>query len=725
MCVNGYRCLVLTRQSEYLLDMKPIDLKEVIQKEQEHLLLRRKKLGIEHGSETQPNWFGISLSGGGIRSATINLGFLKTLNKYGILQKADYLSTVSGGGYTHAYVQATAKETGDYSKLFNTEHIDAMRQHGEYMVPRTGVLGKNGNLILLIIAFVVSWLMSLVSPIIVGGILYYGFLLLTNLLSLVCNGIDPDFLRNFLPAIFTQGVLIVVLGLIVLHLTINIVLNFNLGVSKLFNYVELLVAGILVLMLFSTDGISWLLKVVQSSDQVTLGRILDYLIIIGLLLAIGLFTNPNALSFHRYYRKQLADLFLRFSGNHDNMALGDLFDAKSEDPKKYISPYPLINTCLNLMNPEKDQTFQGTKTSDYFLLSPFHCGSKLVGYVPTDRYVDYQRMTLPAAVTISAAAVNPGMGMYSNRTLSLFMTIFNARLGFWISNPLILVKARAIVWWPLYFFYELLGRIGSENRMINISDGGHIENLGAYELLRRGCRLIISVDAGEDKLYSFADLNNFIIRARNEMGLEIRFRANEQPEELIRPRPTQVYSAKRYAVADIYKCWEEVEDPTEKNGRKIINYSEKERNENGPVGTFVYVKSSVRAPEGKPDLDKRDELKFGTYKYKIYHPDFPHEPTSDQFFDKIQWEAYFQLGRYIGAEVLGVRDLEVAAEKPSVEHLLDWFDRGINFFETGPAVIGQEPPTSRGAEADDVFESFKQPQAGGAAPEEPEVKYQM
>jgi hypothetical protein len=409
------------------------------------------------------------------------------------------------------------------------------------------------------------------------------------------------------------------------------------------------------------------------------------------------------------------------------MTLGELFDAKSDDPKKYISPYPLINTCLNLMNPEKDEAFQGTKTSDYFLLSPFHCGSKLVGYVPTNRYLDYQRMTLPAAVTISAAAVNPGMGMYSNRMLSLFMTIFNARLGFWISNPLILVKARAIVWWPLYFFYELLGRIGSENKMINISDGGHIENLGAYELLRRGCRLIISVDAGEDALYSFADLNNFIIRARNEMGLEIRFRPHEQPEELIRPRPTQVYSAKRYAVADIYKCWEEVADPTEKDGKKIINYSEKERNALGPIGTFVYVKSSVRAPEGKPDLDKKDELKFGTYKYKIYHPEFPHEPTSDQFFDKIQWESYFQLGRYIGAEVLGVKDLEAAAEKPTVEDLLDWFDYSINFFEKEPPTAAESaPPTSREATEGDVFESFKLPAPAGAAPEEPEtVKYQM
>ncbi len=170
-----------------------------------------------------------------------------------------------------------------------------------------------------------------------------------------------------------------------------------------------------------------------------------------------------------------------------------------------------------------------------------------------------------------------------------------------------------------------------------------------------------------------------------------------------------------------------MDDPSEPDGKKIINFSEKERNELGPVGTFVYVKSSVRAPEGKPDLDKRDELKYGTYKYKIYHPDFPHEPTSDQFFDKIQWEAYFQLGRYIGAEVLGVTDLEAAAEKPTVEALLNWFDKGINCFETVlPTPAESAPPTTRDAGAEDEFESFKQPQAAEAAPvEKEEVKYQM
>jgi hypothetical protein len=696
--------------------MNTISIKDVILREKEHLRLRRQKLGLEHGSADQENWFGIALSGGGIRSATINLGILKTLNRFGILQKADYLSTVSGGGYTHSYVQATAKQEGDFKRLFTDDHIAAMRQHGEYLIPGQG-FWKNLNAFLLTVAFVVSWLMSLVSPLIVGGILYHLYVIAVGLV-----GENPlEGYNLFINKDLTFWTTCFLAGLLTTHLVANIILNFNLGISKIFNRVELTIA-IVGLAVYAW----WLITTYQGGERLNADQLTDYAINAALLFLIGYFTNPNALSFHRYYRKQLADLFLRFSGTHDNMPLKDVFNANSDQKKDYISPYPLINTCLNLLNPAGDDVFKGTKTSDYFLLSPLFCGSKLVGYVPTDRYWDYRQMTLPAAVTISAAAVNPGMGMYSSRTLSILMTIFNARLGFWISNPRILVKARAIVWWPIYFFRELLGRIGSGNKMINISDGGHIENLGVYELLRRGCRLIVAVDAGEDKLYTFFDLNNLIIRARNELGLEIRFRPDEQPEDLIRPRPSQVYSKKRFAVADIYQWWadDKVIDPaTQLETSRIVNFDEPRK-----LGTFIYVKSSVLAPTGKPYLSEtEDRLKFGTYKYKIYHPDFPHEPTSDQFFDEIQWESYFQLGQYLGADVLGINDLNqydegTPAPELSVEQLIDWFDHHVNPFE---AVAAAAAPAAEAVPDDsDIFE--RTPPAA-PAPElaQPEVKYQM
>lgn len=671
-----------------------LTLKDVIEQEQEHLQLRREKLG------TNPNtggWFGIALSGGGIRSATINLGFLRTLNRFGILKKADYLSTVSGGGYTHSYIQGTLKEKADYNELFTAEHIDAMRQHGEYMIPGRGIY-KNINGFLLLIGFLVSWAMSLVSPLLFGVIVY--LLYLCSVGVGIMNPIPQWGEDSTELSIYEIGGGIL-LALMAVHFVVNISMNFNLSVSKIFNRIEALIAIVVVLIITI-----FLIGRFQPDEVVLANSVPRYLLYIAGLIILGFLANPNALSFHRYYRKQLADLFLRFSGRHRNMAIKDLYNAKSDKIEDYIAPYPLFNTCLNLQAPTGDAKFKGSKASDYFLLSPLFCGSKLTAYVPTQAYWDYKKMTLPAAVTISAAAVNPGLGIYSNPVLSVFMTLFNFRLGFWISNPLILKKSYGIVWWPIYFFKELFGRIGTSNKMVNISDGGHIENLGVYELLRRGCKLIIAVDAGEDKAYSFFDLNNLLIRARNELGLEIRFREGHAPEEVITPHPSSVYSKQRFAIADIYQYWVDektIDTATGKEISNIVNFDKPVK-----TGTFIYVKSSVTAPTGKPVLsDKEDPLKYGTYKYKIYHPDFPHESTSDQFFDAIQWEAYYQLGQFIGADVLGLYTPEEQAGNLSVDQLVHWFDYGTPLFKP--------------MEEETVFESTKEMEEEAPAPRAPEA----
>jgi hypothetical protein len=52
---------------------------------------------------TTHDHFGIALSGGGIRSATFNLGLLQGLDCYDVLSHVDYLSTVSGGGYVGGF----------------------------------------------------------------------------------------------------------------------------------------------------------------------------------------------------------------------------------------------------------------------------------------------------------------------------------------------------------------------------------------------------------------------------------------------------------------------------------------------------------------------------------------------------------------------------------------------------------------------------------------------
>ncbi|MEM1215733.1 MAG: hypothetical protein AAGJ82_08625 [Bacteroidota bacterium] len=217
--------------------------------------------------------------------------------------------------------------------------------------------------------------------------------------------------------------------------------------------------------------------------------------------------------------------------------------------------------------------------------------------------------------------------------------------------------------------------------MVNISDGGHIENLGVMELLRRKCKLIISVDAGADPLFTFADLENLTVRARNELGIDIRFRPDQIPENTMRVNPSHGYSRERFAIADMYQLWEKV---TENGQERVQHYPGGKK-----VGVFVYVKSTVTAPTGRPSISQSQEpLKYGTYKYKIYNPDFPHESTADQFFDPIQWESYFQLGQFIAGDMLGCDnlnnfDVETAFTIP-LNELYRRFDENMQLFGSMP-----------------------------------------
>lgn len=269
-------------------------------------------------------------------------------------------------------------------------------------------------------------------------------------------------------------------------------------------------------------------------------------------------------------------------------------------------------------------------------------------------------MTLTTAITVSGAALSPEMGLRSNRVAGFFMTLFNLRFGYWTLNPKIFdencqreggwtrkvavwLAERRIAFWPWYNLAELFGKTNLNRTRINLSDGGHIENLGLFELLRRRCSLILSLDAGADPDYTFDDLKNLLVRARNELEIAIEFPEGEDPEEVIRPDLTNGFSRRNYAIGKMYEL-----------GKKE------------PFGCFVYVKASVTIQKEKlPEKDRKNAF----YSYENYHPAFPHEPTVDQFFDEKQWTAYFTLGSEIANEMF--KDF---TGTPSVENLRTYFE---------------------------------------------------
>src|SRR5215467_4313989 len=141
-------------------------------------------------------------------------------------------------------------------------------------------------------------------------------------------------------------------------------------------------------------------------------------------------------------------------------------------------------------------------------------------------------------MAISGAAASPNMGYHSSPVLTFILTLFNARLGWWLGNP---GKAGGSTYrqespfWALRpLFAEALGQTDEDHPYVYASDGGHFENLGLYEMVRRRCRFIVVVDAGADPKCEYEDLSGAIRKIRSDMGISID--VPDAKERLIYPR---------------------------------------------------------------------------------------------------------------------------------------------------------------------------------------------
>jgi hypothetical protein len=246
-------------------------------------------------------------------------------------------------------------------------------------------------------------------------------------------------------------------------------------------------------------------------------------------------------------------------------------------------------------------------------------------------------LTLPAAMAMSGAAISPSMGKMTRRPLTFLMALANVRLGVWVPNPRWVgelgrrkwLRRRMVRPRPFYLLCELLGlnRVGA--KYLYVTDGGHYENLGLVELLRRGCTEIYCLDASGVGAggVEFESLGEAITLARSELGVEIAF-DNEDGEQEGDSTPAEMIPDKEthFAKGDVVTA--------------TIKYR------NGPEGRLVYVRNAMT--ETAP-WDVRAHHKAD--------PRFPNNPTIDQFYTDQKFEAY---------RVLGSRAAERATEEMGV-----------------------------------------------------------
>lgn len=310
--------------------------------------------------------------------------------------------------------------------------------------------------------------------------------------------------------------------------------------------------------------------------------------------------NINLTGPHRLYHDQLARTFVQTDENND-AAVG-----LSEINQSGYAPCHLINTTLNVPNSGKAALRE--RKSDFFLFAREYCGAPAIGYLKTaDWKTDSGGLDLATAMAISGAAASSWMGLGTMPTLTALLTFLNVRLGYWIKNP----NRPSSDKYPgfLCLMREMFGFSMSEQEAwLNLSDGGHIENLGIYELLRRRCKLIISVDGEADPAYTFQGLMRLVRHAQIDFGACIEVNLGD-----IRPDPKTGYSQAHAALCTVHY-------------------------DDGALGFIIYMKLSVTGNES--EMIRR---------YRINHPDFPHQTTLDQFFDEEQFEVYRQLGAHVAS----------------------------------------------------------------------------
>lgn len=339
---------------------------------------------------------------------------------------------------------------------------------------------------------------------------------------------------------------------------------------------------------------------------------------------LGWRVGVNEFSLHYFYRNRLVRAYLGAVRRRTDRSrtANDFtgFDECDDQPLKafrtcmdYYGPYPLINTTLNAtVITELDRQ---DRKGEAFIFSPLYCGFDVsptrsasfsrtpvfdYGYRPTDSYAYHDGPSLGTAMAVSGAAVNPNMGYHSSAATSFLLTVFNVRLGWWMGNP------RGHRWQRAdpnsglaYIVKDLIGKSDIRSDYVCLSDGGHFDNMGLYELIRRRCKWIILSDAEEDANLQFEGLANAIRRCYIDFGAVISIDVTPIKEH----KAHVVFGDIRYA------------------------------GELEPWGKLIYIKPVLTGDEPSDVVQ-----------YKEVFAQFPHQSTSDQFFNESQFESYRNLG---------------------------------------------------------------------------------
>ena len=421
-------------------------------------------------------------------------------------------------------------------------------------------------------------------------------------------------------------------------------------IRRAFVYLVTLIAGPVLLLGIAVAGAYFAAHPTTDATTAWLGGLAAPLAAFAVLYVVS---DLNTWSLHSFYRRRLCKAFALKRIRNDDVPDGVPHQKAVERDFNTLVPlsesgvwpgpggegWPTLLVCAaaNISDPGATPPGRGVSS---FTFSREAMGGPLVGAISTKEYERrlganrLRDITLPAAIAMSGAAISPSMGKATNVPLRMLMALANVRLGVWVPNPRHVSsenwKQRTVVGTEKpqhdrvsgreqvtgrpndlikhprlsYLFRELVGRNRVDSRFLYITDGGHYENLGLVELLRRGCSQIYCFDASGGR--PAAALGDAIALARSELGVEVEI------------NPTNIKLDEEGFAED--SC-----------AVGII----KHRGE--IVGRLVYAPTVLT-----------HNVPWDVRAYKDADPIFPHHSTGDQLYTDQRFEAYRALGEHAG-----------------------------------------------------------------------------
>jgi hypothetical protein len=376
---------------------------------------------------------------------------------------------------------------------------------------------------------------------------------------------------------------------------------------------------------------------------------------------LGWRLDINQFSMHSFYRNRLTRCFLGASNKKRNPSPITGFDERDSNDlsidkltpaEGYPGPMPIFCCAMNITTGE-NLAWQERKAAS-FAFTPLYSGYtvgwtewrknlRFNGFVPTAMLYP-GGPDVATAVAASGAALSPNWGYHTKPATAFLMTMFDVRLGLWVPNPRRSEAAGQRIdaaagdvppaspsFAPFRLLSELLGSVDDTSKYVYLTDGGHFDNMGLYELVRRRCYRIIICDAEEDGNYTYEGIGAAIRKCRIDFGVAINLDLAG-----ISPNTESKLSAAHFV-------------------RGTIRYPETLPGQDGEV---IYIKASLTrkaAQDGSPSVDtgtvKLPDVPGDVQNYKLQHEDFPHDSTAEQWFTESQFESYRRLGQRVVARI--------------------------------------------------------------------------